>query len=228
MERKWSLKVEGVLLSRVTGRKSMKRCKIKYMSPYIETIRILDGEIKNLSYHQARFEWTRRSELGLESHPDLHTIKSFKGLTQGSVKCRIRYGKEIDDVEFEPYTRRVVNSLKVLSADHISYGFKYSDRTDLDGLYAQRGTGDDILIIKNGCVTDSYLANVVFWNGEGWFTPDTPLLPGTMRASLLDLGKIKTARITLKDIGRYQKIRLINAMNNLEEGAEVPVELVSY
>ena len=49
-----------------------------------------------------------------------------------------------------------------------------------------------------------------------------------MRASLLDLGKIETARITQQDIGLYQKIRLINAMNDLEEGAEVPVERVIF
>jgi len=206
----------------------MKRCKTKCMSPYIETIRIQDGELKNLPYHQARFERTRRSELGLESHPDLnHAIKIYKGLAHGLVKCRIRYGKEIDGIEFEPYTRRVVKSLKVMAADHISYGFKYFDRTALDKLYTQRGTCDDIVMIKNGCVTDSYLANIVFWNGEGWFTSETPLLPGTMRTSLLDLGKIETARITQKDIGLYQKIRLINAMNDLDEGPEIPVERVS-
>ncbi len=199
------------------------------MSPYIETIRIQDGELKNLPYHQARFEWTRRSELGLDLHPDLYQmIRSHKGSTHGLVKCRIRYGTEIEGIEFEPYTRRVLNSLKVVEADHISYGYKYSDRTALDKLYTQRGTCDDILIIKNGCVTDSYLANMVFWNGEGWFTPDVPLLPGTMRALLLDLEKIETARITLQDLGLYQKIKLINAMNNLEEGVEIPMERVSY
>lgn len=207
----------------------MKRCKTKYMSPYIETIRIQDGELKNLSCHQDRFERTRRSELGLKSHPDLsQAIRSQKGLAHGLVKCRIRYGIEIDGIDFEPYTRRVLKSLKVLAADHISYGIKHSDRTALDKLYAQRGTCDDILMIKNGYVTDSYVSNIVFWNGTGWFTPDTPLLPGTMRASLLDLGKIETARITQEDIGLYQKIKLINAMNDLEEGAEVPVEMVSY
>ncbi len=199
------------------------------MSPYIETIRIQDGELKNLPYHQARFEWTRRSELGQESHPDLNQmIRSYKGLAHGLVKCRIKYGREIEGIEFEPYTRRVVNSLKVVEADHIFYGYKYFDRTALDKLYTQRGTCDDILIIKNGYVTDSYVANVIFWNGEGWFTPDAPLLPGTMRASLLDLEKIETARISLQDIGLYQKIRLINAMNDLEEGTEIPVERVSY
>jgi len=199
------------------------------MSPYIETIRIQDGELKNLPYHQARFERTRRSELGLVSHPDLyHTIMHDKGLAHGTVKCRISYGKKIEGIEFEPYIRRVVKSLQLVSADHISYGYKYKDRTALDKLYEKRGICDDIMIIKNGCVTDSYMANIVLWNGEGWFTPDAPLLPGTMRASLVDLGKIKTARITRQDIDRYQKIRLINAMSDLEEGAEVPIEMVSY
>ena len=207
----------------------MKRCKTKYMSPYIETIRIQDGELKNLPYHQARFEWTRSSELGLESHPDLYQmIKSYKKLAPGKQKCRIIYGKNVEGIEFEPYTRRKVNSLKLVEANQISYGFKYLDRKALDKLYNQRGTCDDILIIKNGHITDSYIANVVFWNGEGWFTPESPLLPGTKRASLLDLGKIETARITLKDMGLYQKIRLINAMTDLGEGSEIPMGKVIY
>ena len=94
-------------------------------------------------------------------------------------------GKNITRIEFEPYVRPAVRSLKVVLSDSISYGYKSADRSALDHLFQLRGECDDILIVKKGCVTDSYYANVAFWDGKHWFTPDTPLLPGTMRASLL-------------------------------------------
>jgi 4-amino-4-deoxychorismate lyase len=198
------------------------------MSPYIETIRIQDGEIKNLSFHQARFERTRRLELGLEIHPDLkQLIKRSKQLEHGLIKCRITYGMEVEGIKFEPYSRQSINSLKIVEADHISYGFKYANRKDLETLYAQRESFDDILIIKNGCVTDSYFANTAFWDGKLWFTPDTPLLPGTMRASLLAKGVLKNTRITVADLANYHNIRLINAMNDLDEAAEILMENVT-
>ena len=199
------------------------------MSPFIETIRLQDGKLINLSYHQERFERTRHLELGLESHPDLYQlIKSHLKGVQGLCKCRILYGKDIGHIEIGPYSRREVKSLKVVKADHVSYGFKYFNRRALEALYEQRGLCDDILMVKNGCVSDSYFANTAFWNGKDWFTPDTPLLPGTMRAALLAKGLLKMARITPGNINSYQKIRLINAMNNLQEGAEIDVNSVEY
>ena len=137
-------------------------------------------------------------------------------------------GKEIERIEFELYSRRMVKSLKVVEADHISYSFKYFDRIALDALFAQRGNCDDILMVKNGCVTDTHFANTAFWDGATWFTPDTPLLPGTMRASLLEKGVLKMARITPGNLNNYHNIRLINALNDLEGGAEVPIEKVTY
>ncbi|MEA3462083.1 MAG: hypothetical protein U9R49_09400, partial [Bacteroidota bacterium] len=56
-----------------------------------------------------------------------------------------------------------------------------------------------------------------------WVTPDTPLLPGTMRASLLKKGKISGHRIAPEDLNGYQKLKLINAMNDLEHAPELPI-----
>jgi 4-amino-4-deoxychorismate lyase len=112
-------------------------------------------------------------------------------------------------------------------SESISYDHKFGDRTALTDLFSQRGDCDDILVIKAGCVTDSYVANVVFWDGEGWFTSDTPLLAGTMRASLLDTGIVKEVRIMQKDLARYQKLRLINAFNDLSGGIDIPMEAIS-
>ena len=199
------------------------------MSPYIETINLLDGELKNLKYHQERFERTRSLNLRLRNHPELgRVIQIPNGLEHGNLKCRVVYGKEIERIEFEPYVRKAIGSLKLVHSDTISYGYKSADRSALDVLFSLRGNCDDILIVKKGCITDSYYANVVFWNGIAWITPDTPLLPGTMRTSLLADGKIHEERVTPDDLGNFQKLRLINAMNDLNEGQEILIKAVKY
>lgn len=199
------------------------------MSPYIETIRLQEGVLWNLPYHQARFERTRSRELGLSSHPRLEEIIQVpEGLEKDYLKCRVLYGEKIDRIEYEPYIRRRISSLKLVYSDKIAYASKYADRSELEKLYAERGSCDDILIVKEGCLSDSFYANAAFWDGTGWFTPDTPLLEGTMRASLLDQGMLREARIRKEDLGRYSKVRLINAMNDLQEGPEISMDQVIF
>lgn len=199
------------------------------MSPYIETIRLQEGVLRNLPYHQARFERTRSRELGLSSHPRLEEIIQVpEGLEKDCLKCRVLYGEKIERIEYEPHIRRRISSLKLVYSDKIDYASKYADRSELEKLYAERGRCDDILIVKKGCMSDSFYANTAFWDGTGWFTPDTPLLEGTMRAFLLDQGLIREAQIRKEDLGRYRKVRLINAMNDLQDGPEISMDKVIF
>jgi len=75
-------------------------------------------------------------------------------------------------------------------------------------------------------VSDSFYANTAFWDGRAWSTPDTPLLAGTMRAYLLDQGLLREERIRPEDLGKFLKVRLINAMNDLQEGPEISMDRV--
>jgi 4-amino-4-deoxychorismate lyase len=197
------------------------------MSRFIETIKLFQGSLKNLEFHQERFEHTRSRALGLKKHPLLEELIQVPGgLEQGLFKCRVTYEKEIVLVEYEPYKPKRVQSLKLVYSDSIDYGFKYADRNDLQALYNERGDCDDILVVKNGCIGDSFYANVVFWDGISWISPDTPLLPGTMRASLLEKGLILESRIRPADLNSYQKLKLINAMNDLEHAPEIGIESI--
>ena len=99
----------------------------------------------------------------------------------------------------------------MVHADHIIYDHKYVDRSELNEL-KDNCRADDVLIVKNGCVTDVTFANIAFTNGKDWVTPDTPLLPGTMRESLLRSGQIRQSRITPCDLTKFSHFRLINAM----------------
>ena len=197
------------------------------MSRFIETIQLLNGKLMNLEFHQERFERTRSKALGLRKHPLLTEILQVPlGLEQGILKCRVVYGKEIVRMEYEPYQILRVRSLKMVYPESIAYGFKYEDRSELEKLFRLRNSCDDILIIKNNCLTDSFYANVVLWNGVNWETPDTPLLPGTKRASLLKKGLISENRITVEDLAGYQKLRLINAMLDLDSSVDIPINSI--
>ncbi|MEN0007076.1 MAG: aminotransferase class IV [Bacteroidota bacterium] len=119
-----------------------------------------------------------------------------------------------------------INSLTLVEAPAINYRQKFVDRTHLKALYESRGQADDILIIKNGWVTDSYYCNVVFARGEQLLTPSYPLLEGTKRALLLEKGQIKSYPITASMIRQFDSIYLINAM--IELGAcQVPITNIS-
>jgi len=197
------------------------------MYPFFETIRLEDGILRNLDYHQERMERTRRDLMQCTVHPVLSEYIVIPGSAgRGLFRCRIRYGIEPGPVEIESYTRRIVRTLKLVRADSVYYSYKYLDRSFLDSLYAQRGECDDILIVKNGLITDSYLANVVLWDGKEWITPDSPLLPGTMRAYLLDRGDIREARVRAEYLHLFRSLRLINALNSLDEAAEILREAV--
>ena len=199
------------------------------MSRYIESIRVEQGIARNLGFHQARFQQTRSRCLGLSEHPQLQDwIEPPPEFRQGLAKCRLIYGERIEQIDFSPYVRKPVTALKLIRADAITYGYKAEDRSLLEKLYAKRGDCDDILIIKQGWITDSYTANAVFWNGHHWHTPLHPLLPGTMRASLLARGLIRAVPLRIEHLQKYKKIRLINAFHSLEEAPELDVTALTY
>ena len=126
-------------------------------------------------------------------------------------RCRVIYGTSINSVEFSPYIPASIRTLKIVNAGTLVYDYKFIDRSRLTGLI-DKNVADDILIIKNSCVTDASFANIVFTDGQQWITPDTPLLYGTMRKLLLNNGIIKEHRITIDNLTLFTHFRLINAM----------------
>ena len=115
----------------------------------------------------------------------------------------------------------------MVTSDGLDYTYKSSNRQKLDELFKQKGEADDILIIRDGFLTDTSIANIALWNGEQWETPEKPLLEGTMRASLLGKGLIVPAAIRPHDLSRYSRVRLFNAMIGFGE-IEFSVEDIKY
>lgn len=194
------------------------------MYQLVETIKCNNGKLSNLRYHQARFNLTRRSLFRLKDEISLEkTIQIPKECRTGLFRCRVIYGEQIEKIEFHQHQYRTVNSLKLIKANDLDYHFKFTNREKLNALFEQRETCDDILIVKNGFITDSFIANVVFFDGRKWWTPDTPLLPGTQRARLIHEKKISVCPVTPADLPNYQKAGLINAMQDLDNMPEISI-----
>lgn len=191
----------------------------------LETIRIIHQQPQNLSYHQARFNHSRKTLFNVKDNinlaPSIPTPKD-----QGYYKCRILYQKDIQKVELVPYQIRPIKSLQLVIADDIIYNFKYENRQHLTALVAQKGQADDVLIIKNGYITDTSYSNIVFWDGKTWWTPDTPLLCGTRRAKYLKKGRIKERAIQVSDLENYQGAKLINAMMGLDDTKMIDIQQI--
>jgi 4-amino-4-deoxychorismate lyase len=195
------------------------------MSLLVETIRIENGKILNISFHNERVIRSLYNIYGLMTKPELEKIIEIpESASHGIYKCRVLYDDKNMSVEFLPYVFRQVRSLKLVFSEDICYPYKYINRDKINRLSDMRGECDDILIIKYGKVTDSSYSNVLFRNNKGkWVTPSSFLLPGTRRANLLKSGLIQEADISYGDISKYTELKLINAMMNIDDTEGIPV-----
>jgi 4-amino-4-deoxychorismate lyase len=146
----------------------------------------------------------------------------------GLIKCRVIYSEEIESVEFSEYQIKKIDSLKIVECGDFIYDHKFLNRNKLDELKRGNTKSDsqEILIIKNGLITDTSYSNVAFYDGTKWFTPSTPLLKGTKRASLIDEGLLHEEEIRLKDLKKFSQLKLINAMIDLDESPAINIQSV--
>jgi 4-amino-4-deoxychorismate lyase len=146
-----------------------------------------------------------------------------KDCENGLFKCRIIYSESLQSVEFLPYTLPKISSLKLVVNNQIDYSLKFADRSEIQKMFGKRGLADDVLIVKNGWITDTSFANILFFDGKRWLTPEKPLLKGTQRENLLRQGLIFQADISPANLPDFSKARLINAMIRFED--EIDVEI---
>jgi 4-amino-4-deoxychorismate lyase len=185
-------------------------------------MRLVGGKIQNIEAHRNRINNTIKEAYG---HVPCNDILQRLFFPKKIEKCRVVYADDLQYVQLCQYEPRKINTLKLVVADSdLDYHLKYLDRSDLEKLYDRREDCDDVLIVKDGFITDTSFSNVVFTDGKQFVTPSTYLLPGTMRASLLASGDIIEAPISVDDIKKYTHITLINAMLPLHTMPLIPIE----
>lgn len=183
-----------------------------------ETIRVENGKPLHLAWHEQRMRRAREEFWPWSNQSDLKNLIVIPSeFSTGMVRCNILYGPETFEIKFQSYSRRIIRSLKLVHCNTVDYHVKFVDRINLEKLLAMRGECDDILIVKEGLITDTSVSNIIFYDGKTWVTPEKPLLKGTCRERLLGEGKIAASGINEDELHRFTGCKLINAMRFPEE-----------
>ena len=95
---------------------------------------------------------------------------------------------------------------------------------NINALFLKREEADDVLIIKNGLVTDASYSNILFFDGKQIVTPSTPLLEGTCRARLLATNRIVEKSISVDELQNFESFQLVNALNDFDESRWIPIQ----
>jgi 4-amino-4-deoxychorismate lyase len=193
----------------------------------LETIQIKNGKIQNIEYHNNRFNNSRLDLFDTNIFENLENlIKIPLDCVKGIFRCRVIYEKQIEEVTFTPYIYKEIKTLKLVDIGDWEYSHKYADRSFMTNLLNENKDFDEVIMVKNGFITDCIVANLAFWDGKNWFTPSTPLLKGTKRQQLLDRQEIMEREIRIQDLGNYEGVCLINAFRDLSKTGFQPVSSI--
>ena len=175
------------------------------LEEFFETVKCKDEEVFNLNYHNQRISRTIGMNIDLQEY--------IYPPNDQLLKCKVIYNQdEVLNIEFTHYKPRIINSFKIIVDDTIEYNYKSLNRNKIDNLYAKKEDCDEIIIIKNGYITDTSIANIAILENDIWITPKKPLLKGTTLDRLINLNYIKQQDITLNQLLQTPKIAIMNAM----------------
>jgi len=175
-----------------------------------ETIRIEDGEIHNLKYHNNRMNRSR--ELEFDSYNTIDISNYLKDIPKkGLYRAKVIYAENIINTTYYIYKAKKIESFVFVESD-IEYPLKYTDRSKIESLSKLHSAHYEIIIIKSDLITDTSIANIAILKDARWLTPKKPLLYGTTRARLLENGKLFEADLSIDDLYTSNGFALMNAM----------------
>ena len=183
------------------------------MCRFVESIKLKDGVFYRLPLHQQRVNKAFEA-----FYPGCKPVDVVEALLQtafpqeGVCKCRLVYDSDLQSLDIVPYVRREIRSLKLVETTQESLPYKREDRTEFNAAFAQRGGCDDVLLVKDGFLTDTSYCDIALYDGEKWYTPRTPLLYGVNRMQLLSEAKLIERDISVSELMNFQYISLFNAL----------------
>lgn len=188
------------------------------MFPLLETIKIKNGKVQRAALHQQRINSTISTIFGVSQHPIL--LRNIFATTRKNgqfpsdkttvFKCRLLYDANDYFIEFIPYQMKLIQNLTLVNVPlDFDYAFKYANRDNLNKLIIDN---QEVIIVKNDKITDTTYANIALLKKNLWFTPDEPLLKGTMREYLIHQKIIIPRAIEVGDLKEFSQIKIFNAM----------------
>ena len=186
------------------------------MSLLFETIRLQNRKLHNLAYHNQRMEQSRRDLLGIDEKIELvEHIRIPDWIGEGMYRCRVSYRKEIEKIDFFEYRFSHPAIIQLIENPGLTYPYKFEDRRQFQQVLSENPGANDAIITHYGCLTDATFANVAFFDGKDWLTPDVPLLKGTKRQYLLENKILIATSIRVEHLKDFRQLSLINAMRDL-------------
>ncbi len=188
------------------------------MCHFIESIRLENGNVKLLDYHQDRMDRTTFHHFACQNQVEISKIIEKMELpTIGVYKIRILYSRNEQNIEMSPYQQKTYSDFEIIELpDHFNYAYKFADRTLFETLSMHLNPQTIAIFSQKSMLTDALYANLVFQKNGILYTPNTPLLNGVQRQFLLENNKITEIKISTHDIFSFEKVGLINAMIPLE------------
>lgn len=197
------------------------------MYQLIESIRIENKQLHNIELHNKRFNKSKRILFQENDFINLENqIEIPQDLSNARYKCRIAYNGQNFNITTTPYVQKVVKTIRLIPNNEIDYSIKTDNRILLDQAYALREGCDDIIIVKNNELTDSWASNIILFDGDKWVTPENPLLKGTQREFLIHSGLLKTCKIEAFNLKKYIFIKQINALIDFDRAPLLPISNV--
>ena len=181
---------------------------------FFETIKLIDGKMVNQQWHQARLSTTIAHHFASQPFSLAEVYSQCPDL--GRYRLKVIYASSLISVHIQPLEIQPINSLKIVRAA-INYPFKFVNRLELEDLYQRRDDADDVIILNiEGYVTDTTCANLAFWDGKRWVTPEHSLLPGTIQARMISLGVVRKEPIHESGLRQYPKVAIMNALRGIQ------------
>ncbi len=186
-----------------------------------ETIAVENFNPENLGYHQQRMDDSYRKLFKTQCHFNLKSL-FVELLIPDARKYKWRFDYSSTDCKstVELYIPKVIQRVEFVEIpSDFDYALKYVDRTFFSEIRAQFSEFDEVIMTKNGFLTDSTIANIVvqFKNDSQLYTPITPLLCGTYRKKLLEKNFLIERMIHIDEIKEINNVFFINAMLPFDE-----------
>lgn len=204
------------------------------MYPLFETIAVEHFEPQLLQYHQQRMDDSFLRYFHLENPYQLSKVfRSEQIVSDGVLKWRVEYGSQGFRSTIEPYSPRMIRRVKLVEIDpDFDYSMKFSDRAYFDLLKKRNPGYDELILLKNGQLTDSTYSNLILEavSDGRLYTPSTPLLHGTQRQYLIDTVKVIPIPISIGQLPEFHKIYFVNAMLPLPHAPslDIGVDSISW
>ena len=190
----------------------------------LETMRVSDGSVFLLARHLERLSASARH---FDFACDIDTIRAVVlGAAIRQTEPRMarlllsRSGKH--ELQFRAMPHENPMTLRISPVIVSSSNTMLYHKTTARNIYERAREGapngtDALLHNERGEVTETTIANVAVKRGDVWITPAVfcGLLPGTMRAQLLDDGGIQEGVVRLEELTPGEPIRCFNAVRGI-------------